>query len=117
MDTATTAPAYAQDRNGPPARMGNQPGLPVPMPNLSGQANGLVGKFHPYPQLQRNPSMYRVSAAVKLQGQFPVLSQLWLMTPATRPVRLTENAIANCGFQATCSRDPSTRRASSRTRR
>ncbi|KAH8881314.1 hypothetical protein GQ53DRAFT_515192 [Thozetella sp. PMI_491] len=44
MDTTTSAPAYAQDRNGPPARMG-APGLPVPMPNLSGQANGLVGNL------------------------------------------------------------------------
>ena len=46
MDTAQNAQAYAQDRaNGAPVRMGPPSGLPVPMPGLSGQANGLVGKL------------------------------------------------------------------------
>ena len=68
MNTAvapTDAP-YMGQQSGGSMKMRMAPGLPVPMPNLSGQANGLVGVYSSpcrpsasllYPSVQSNTNM------------------------------------------------------------
>lgn len=94
MDTAQT---YTQGHQANQVNQANGGSLTnVPLPNLSGQANGVVGESVPEPNTARD---HRIPRRGILFGQE--------MRPKQRG-----RDVANAVAQVTSSRDPSTRTAS-----